>query len=173
MHFKSILSMLNMNLKCLHAIFCAFSIKIYIYIALCLCFCLFCIYILSFPSPLWFIMCKLWELRMFSCVCSYASRFELESAVDKKLKKQLIMVITVYTVFDTTVECWSYIIWTLRNEGETKADIWQTLWSINIHERVWSSSTPPCGCIMMNTQQDVKTPCLAELLKRLVRFTEG
>ncbi len=65
--------------------------SIYVCIALCLCFCQFssvCIYILSCPSPSWFIMC----CENCACfhVCSYASRFEFERdrdcTVDKNIK---------------------------------------------------------------------------------------
>lgn len=149
-----------MNLKCLHAIFYAFSIKIYVYIALCLCFVYslsVCIYILSCPSPSWFIMCC--ENCVCFHVCSYAWRFELERdrdcTVDKNIKTAEYGHYTLHSVwwnsrmlkcYNLTPEKWRW------NERWYLTQTYRPSFVSSSHGgRAWSSSTPPCGWAVMFT----------------------
>ncbi len=103
--------------------------SIYVCIALCLCFCLFSSLFayISYLAPLLRgLLCAVRIVHVFMCVHTPRdlNLRGTEIAQSTKISKQLNTVITLYTVFGEIVECWSSIIWTLRNEGEMKADIW-------------------------------------------------
>lgn len=72
------------------------------------------------------LLCAVRIVYVFMCVHTPGdlNKRGTEIAQSTKISKQLNTVITLYPVFGEIVECWSAIIWPLRNEGETEADIW-------------------------------------------------
>lgn len=137
------------------------------YVLLCACVFVYSACLFAHISFLFLMLRGLWCASceicvcLHVCVCSNASRFKFEKVhSERKKQRQLNTVVTLYTVFNTTVECWSSIIW-------TKADIWQTCWPINIHElKSHGESVPVLRRPVVGpwcTQQDVKAARCAEL----------